>query len=427
LTSWDKISQIDASHFERGAAYVAVNAIRKDDMQAHIFRTHDFGRTWEEIVTGMEGSGPVNVVREDVKQQGLLFAGTEREVYFSYNDGDSWQSLRLNMPASSIRDLVVHNNDLVIGTHGRSIWILDNFIPLRELKDASSEKVHLFKPSMATRVRFNMFSDTPFPPEEPTGQNPPDGAIIDYMLTAVANRVTLEIQDQQEHIIAKFSSEDKVEELDSTKFQHPTYWLRPPPQLSTTLGHHRFIWNLRYQTPHGANRAFSIAAVIHDTPSDPVGPFVHPGNYVVRLTVDGKVQEHNIEVRLDPRSKINEKSLQKQTQGALQCYNNYNILQDIRESIDRKLNSQTIWKKGKKEVLEAFRGQGNPSGADIVYSSISETTLDKETVVGIQEKFLFVMELLQSADDEPTTQNMKALEILDNRLKEMIAKWNQLH
>jgi len=282
LTSWDKISQIDASHFEKGTAYIAVNAIRKDDMKPHIYSTQDFGETWEEIVNGMEGSGPVNVVREDVKQKGLLFAGTEREVYFSNDKGESWQSLRLNMPASSIRDLVVHENDLVIGTHGRSIWILDDFSPLRELNIVSSKKVHLFQPSMATRVRFNMFSDTPLPPEEPTGKNPPDGAIIDYMLNEEGNTVTLEILDQKGNSISKFSNKDKEEELDSTKFQHPTYWLRPQERLGTTLGQHRFVWNLRYQSPKNAERSFSIAAVIHDTPSDPIGPFVHPGTYTVR-------------------------------------------------------------------------------------------------------------------------------------------------
>ncbi|MGB5553514.1 MAG: glycoside hydrolase, partial [Flavobacteriaceae bacterium] len=169
LTSWDKISQIDAGHFEKGTAYIAVNAIRKDDMKPHIFKTHDFGKTWIEVVTGMNPSGPVNVVREDHKQKGLLFAGTEREVYFSNDDGATWHSLRMNMPASSIRDLVLHENDLVIGTHGRSIWILDDFSPLRELGKESAQNSYLFEPSLATRVRHNMFADTPLPPEEPTG------------------------------------------------------------------------------------------------------------------------------------------------------------------------------------------------------------------------------------------------------------------
>ncbi len=188
LTSWDKISQIDAGHFQKGTAYIAVNAIRKDDQQPYIFKTHDYGKTWTEITNGMNPSGPVNVVREDNKETGLLFAGTEREVYFSNDDGANWQSLRMNMPATSIRDLVVHDNDLVIGTHGRSIWILDNYSPLRELTKANSGKSYLFKPALATRVRDNMFGDTPLPPEEPGGQNPPDGAILDYHLQGTAKK-----------------------------------------------------------------------------------------------------------------------------------------------------------------------------------------------------------------------------------------------
>ncbi len=426
LTSWDKVSQIDASHFEKGTAYIAVNAIRKDDMRPHIYKTHDFGTTWEEIVTGMEGSGPVNVVREDTKQPGLLFAGSEREVYFSYDDGVSWQSLRLNMPASSIRDLVIHDNDLVIGTHGRSIWILDDFSPLRELNSVSTQKMHLFKPSTATRVRYNMFSDTPLPPEEPTAQNPPDGAIIDYFLNSEVNSVILEIQDQNGHTISKFSNKDRLEELDSTNYQYPTYWIRSQEHLKTTTGHHRFVWNLRYQTMRGTDRSYSIAAVIHDTPSEPVGPYVHPGTYLVKLTVDGEIQEHPIDVRLDPRVEISANGLLQQTEGALQCYNSYNTLQDIREEIDRFLNSSKKIKKGRKEALEAFRGNGNAGAQDIVYSSISNTHLDKETIVGLQEKFLFVMEILGSADAQPTTQNLDALKILDNRLKEMIDRWNDI-
>jgi len=427
LTSWDKISQIDASHFEKGTAYIAVNAIRKDDMHPHIFKTNDFGTTWVEIVSEMEGSGPVNVVREDGKQQGLLFAGSEREVYFSNDDGQSWQSLRLNMPASSIRDLVIHDNDLVIGTHGRSIWILDDFSLLRELSKTGSKKSHLFQPSIATRVRFNMFSDTPLPPEEPTGKNPPDGAILDYHLNSQAKTVTLEILDQEGQLIHKFSSDDDIEKLDSTRFQHPTYWIRPQQRLSTSIGHHRFVWNLRHQNPRGANSSFSIAAVLKDTPSDPVGPFVHPGSYTVRLHVDGELQEHKIQIRMDPRSNMAETALQLQTIGSLQCFNSYHVLQGIREDIDKQLETKLRWRKGQKEAWEAFRGQGNPSGTDIVYSSISQSTLDKETIVGLQEKFLYVMEILQSADEQPTRQNVKALTILEQRFNEMVSKWNELN
>ncbi|NJN42551.1 MAG: glycoside hydrolase, partial [Flammeovirgaceae bacterium] len=181
LSSWDKVSQIDAGHFDINTAYIAINAIRKDDMRPHIYKTNDAGKTWTRIVSGLHEMGPVNVIRVDPKQKGLLFAGTERQVYFSIDDGENWNSLRMNMPATSIRDLVIHEDDLVIGTHGRSIWVLDNISALREMTMVvESKSSALFSPVQATRVRFNMFTDTPFPPEEPTGQNPPDGAILDY-------------------------------------------------------------------------------------------------------------------------------------------------------------------------------------------------------------------------------------------------------
>ena len=184
-------------------------------MRAHIFRTHDSGASWSEVVRGLENAGPVNVVREDPRRAGLLFAGTERAVYFSIDDGANWQSLRMNMPASSIRDLVIHENDLVVGTHGRSIWILDGMTPLREIAAAPSAGTpYLFAPGPATRVRWNMFLDTPLPPEEPAGENPPDGAILDYYLKESASRVTLEVLDGDE-VVRKFSSDDAPERLES--------------------------------------------------------------------------------------------------------------------------------------------------------------------------------------------------------------------
>jgi len=287
LRAWDKVSQIDAGHFDSQTAYIAINAIRRDDMRPHIYRMHDGGATWIRIVNGLPEMGPVNVVREDPQQPGLLFAGTEREVYFSADDGDHWQSLRMNMPASSIRDLVIHENDLVIGTHGRSIWILDNFSSLREMAKATTASAHLFGPPLATRVRWNMFSDTPLPPEEPAGQNPPDGAILDYYLNRHAKEVRLEIVNAKNDLVRRFTSSDKLEMIDTTAIPHPTYWIRPPQSLSTSPGHHRFVWDLRHEPPPGSEREFAIAAVYRNTPSAPVGPFVHPGLYTVRLAVDG--------------------------------------------------------------------------------------------------------------------------------------------
>ena len=427
LKSWDKIAQIDAGHFDVNTAYIAVNAIRKDDMKPHVFKTHDGGTTWTEIVKGMHDMGPVNVVREDPAQKGLLYAGTEREVYFSIDDGANWQSLRMNMPASSIRDLVIKNNDLVVGTHGRSIWILDNISSLRELAKAStSESGYLFTPAKAIRVRDNMFSDTPLPPEEPTGKNPPDGAILDYHLSKAAAEVTLEILNVSGVVIRKFSNLDKPEELDTTAMQYPTYWFRPEQKIGTESGHHRFVWDLHYASPRGSSRQHSIAAVYQNTPTGPMGPYVAPGTYTVRLTVDGKAMEQLLEVVLDPRSKISEADLKLQTDYSMMCYKAYHELQDLRESIEAQLNGKKKLKKAQYTSLRDMVGEGKPENPDIQYGSIYETTLDRETIVGLQDKFLHMQLLFQTADVKPTTQAMEAVKKLVLRKEEMVKKREEL-
>ncbi len=420
LSSWDKISQVDAGHFDKQTAYIAVNAIRKDDMEPHIFKTKDGGRSWERIVTGLHQMGPVNVVREDPYQPGLLFAGTERTVYFSIDDGENWQSLRMNMPASSIRDLVIKDDDLVVGTHGRSIWILDNISPLRELAKMPGDN-YLFAPPLATRVRWNMFSDTPLPPEEPTGQNPPDGAILDYYLAKDVEEIRLEILDGDGNIIRKYSSKDPVENIDSTLLPHPTYWIRPPQQLSTTMGHHRFTWDLRYEPPRGARQQYSIAAVYKATPSGPHGPFVYPGDYKIRLIIDGSVTERSVKVRIDPRVEITDEDLNMQNEYSLVCYRGYHDLQEIREMIDSILGE----KPGNRK-LKALRGSGDPSSPDVLYSSIYQAEPRNETVVGLQRKFLYLMDVMQGADARPTSQMIRGVGILQESLQEIGSRWEKL-
>ncbi|MCI0696909.1 glycoside hydrolase [candidate division KSB1 bacterium] len=426
LRAWDKVSQIDAGHFDVQTAYIAINAIRRDDMRPHIYRTHDGGTSWTRIVTGLPEMGPVNVVHEDPKQPGLLFAGTERTVYFSMDDGGYWQSLRMNMPASSIRDLVIHENDLVIGTHGRSIWILDNFSPLREMAKAAAMSTYLFAPTQATRVRWNMFSDTPLPPEEPAGQNPPDGAILDYYLSRSVKEVRLEIVNGKGETVRRFVSSDKMEVIDTTAMPHPTYWIRPPQVLTTTPGHHRFVWNLRHIPPPGSAREFAIAAVYRNTPSAPGGPFVHPGRYAVRLTVDGTVLERPLDVRLDPRVNINAADLQLQTDYSLACYNGYLRLQTIRESIDAALQNPAMQRNAKRlEALQALRGSGLPGNPDLLYGSITAVSADKETIVGLQNKFLYLLNVFQSADVRPTQQTIAGVKTLEEMIEALVRRWEE--
>ena len=414
LRAWDKVSQVDAGHFDTNTAYIAVNAIRRDDMRPHIYKTHDGGRTWTRIVSGINPMGPVNVVREDPKKAGLLFAGTEREVVFSVDDGTNWQSLRMNMPATSIRDLVIKEDDLVIGTHGRSIWIMDGIMPLREL--AGMKGPSLFTPGRATRVRWNMFSDTPLPPEEPTGQNPPEGAILDYYLPREAKSVTLEIVSAGGEVIRKYSSADEPERIDPATLPYPTYWIRPHRAVGTTAGHHRFAWDLRYAPPRGARRAHSIAAIYRDTPSGPRGPFVHPGSYTVRLTVDGVVQQRPLEVRLDPRVKIAEADLRSQTDASLACYRAYHELQEIREAIDARPADA-------RKALMPLRGNGEPEDDDVLYGNATAVSPDRETIVGLQQKFIFMLTLLQGADARPTPQALAGLRELQKTLTAVKARW----
>jgi photosystem II stability/assembly factor-like uncharacterized protein len=306
LTAWSKIAQLDASHFDPNGVYAAVNRFRLDDLHPYIYRTHDGGQTWEKITTGLPDDAAVNVVREDPVRQGLLFAGTERAIYVSFNDGDSWQSLQLNLPATSMRDLVIHNDDIVVGTHGRSFWILDDITPLRQLNEQiAAARAFLFKPGIAYRVRRNVNTDTPLPPEEPAGKNPPDGAIIDYTLQSAAPAaVKLQILDASGKIVRAFSSTDKpeatTEEL-GKELNVPLYWIRPPQILSDAAGQHRFVWDLRTPPPASLRHEYPISAIVHDTPRLPVGPAVMPGVYTVKLEVAGQTFSQPLEIKMDPR------------------------------------------------------------------------------------------------------------------------------
>ncbi|HVI08080.1 MAG TPA: glycoside hydrolase, partial [Candidatus Binatia bacterium] len=274
LKPWSKVSIIEASHFEAGTAYAAINTFRLDDLRPHIYRTRDFGKSWEEIAKGMAGNSPTNTVREDPARKGLLFAGTETTVYVSFDDGDNWQPLQLNLPHTSMRDLTIHGDDLVVGTHGRSFWVLDDITPLRQINpEMASAAVTLFAPQEAVRFRWNRNTDTPLPPEVPAGKNPPDGAIIDYYLSAAsAKPVTLEILDGQNHLVRRYSSTDQPEPLDKIAASNPIpmYWVRLAQILSGAAGMHRFVWDLHYPEPETLHREFPISAIVHDTPQLPV-------------------------------------------------------------------------------------------------------------------------------------------------------------
>ena len=316
LTSWSKVSMIDASRFDNNTAYVAVNRIRCDDMTPHIYKTTDGGITWKKIINGLPNE-PINTVREDAVRKGLLFAGSENAVYFSLDAGENWQSLRLNMPATSIRDLVIKDDDIVIGTHGRSFWILDNITPLRQLKINTPTATTLYKPQQAIRVRWNMNTDTPLPPEEPAGENPPDGAVIDYYLNNNEEVVQLDIFNDKGALVRSFSNMDTLYNIPDVNI--PLYWIRPQQILSAKQGAHRFLWDMKYN-PLNVPVEYPMTAVIHNTAPVATAPWVMPGNYTVKLTVKGKVYTQNLAIKMDPRVKTPIAQLQKQHDLSVICY-----------------------------------------------------------------------------------------------------------
>ncbi len=332
IKAWTRIFNMDAGHFDAKTAYAAANTLRLDDMNPHFWRTHDGGKTWTEIDSGIAPGAVANSIREDPRKKGLLYAATDTQVWVSFNDGDQWQSLRLDMPAISVRDIQVKDDascmcsDLVAGTHGRGFWILDDVTPLRQAADAAAaSNGYLFKPATAVRVRFATNDPTPWPPEVLAGENPPPGAIIDYYLPSAASEVKLEILNAQQKVIRRYSSKDPVRNPDPVtdrvaydKFCQqnpaapdcalPLYWVAPQMVIKTAAGMHRFIWDMHYD-PIGAGGGGrggggGNGAVPHRTYPGVNSPWVAPGSYSVRLTADGHSQTQPIVVKLDPRVKV---------------------------------------------------------------------------------------------------------------------------
>ncbi|MFN8571101.1 MAG: hypothetical protein U0132_03525 [Gemmatimonadaceae bacterium] len=304
LTPWAKVSIIEASHFDTLTAYAAVNTLRLDDLRPHILRTTDGGRSWTEIVTGIDSGATINAVREDPKQRGLLFAGSETQVWMSFDNGAHWQTLRNNMPATSIRDLVIKDDDLVIGTHGRGFWILDDITPLRQLAAVvAAGRAAVLRPQLATRVRYSMYTDTPIPPDEPRSLNPPDGALLHYYLPTDARELRLEILDAAGRVVRSYHKGVNADPDPRDQGNWPDYWIRPSPNLEPSAGLHRFAWDMHHERPQGVSFSYPISAIPGQTVPEPLGPWAAPGMYTVRLTVDGVALNQPLSVRLDPRVK----------------------------------------------------------------------------------------------------------------------------
>jgi photosystem II stability/assembly factor-like uncharacterized protein len=431
LKPWWKVSIMDASHFDKQTAYAAINTLRLDDMRPHLFRTHDGGKTWKEIDNGIPDGAPTDVIREDTVRKGLLFAGSETQVWVSLDDGDHWQSLRLNMAATSIRDLQIKGDDLIAGTHGRGYMVLDDITPLRQIDpETAKANAYLFEPQVALRIRSNMNPPTPWPPEMANGKNPPDGAIIDYYLGAKAGGpVTLEIADGAGKLVRRYSSADVVADLDPD-YPVPLYWARQPRGLSAEPGQHRFLWDMRYAPAPGiVSGPDAGQAVPGDTPSVPTSPFVMAGDYTVKLTAGGKTYTRPLKIVMDPRVKTAVADLQAQFDLSKQMYDG---LVEVATGIDEidVLRQQLKKQKPKGESeeaaeafdkkLEAVEGHSSPGGRGAVSSS------GPPTLLAVRSQLNRLQHEMQSADVAPTAAMVVACAATRRQLADAMVRWNTL-
>jgi photosystem II stability/assembly factor-like uncharacterized protein len=389
LTPWSKVAQVDASRTDDETAFVAVTRFRLDDLRPYVYVTRDSGASWRLAVDGLPNQ-PVNAVRQDPFEPALLYAATENGVYASFDAGAHWQSLQLGLPHTSVRDVIVHENDAIVATHGRGFWILDDVSPLRDLARMNGSPfagaprgIYLFAPPRAYRVRRSVNTDTPLPPEEPAGQNPPDGAILDYALASSAHRVVLTIYDDRRRVVRRYASDDPepaaIPDLDK-----PAYWERPFRRPSTAAGMHRFVWDLREPPPHAAGQDLPISAVPRDTPRVPEGALVVPGSFSVALDVDGVITERSLVIAMDPRVSISPAALRDQ----------YSLAHALAVLMDRSFAGANAAKTaGNAKAAEAFTALNDGAAA--------------------------LLDTIDGADAPPTSQASAAVATLRSRLEQV--------
>lgn len=458
IKPWTRIYNMDAGHFDTRTAYAAANTLRIDDPNPHFWRTHDGGKSWTEIDNGIAPGAVANSIREDPRVPGLLYGATDTQVWVSFDDGDHWESLRLDMPAVSVRDLEVKDDagclcsDLVAGTHGRGFWILDDVTPLRQAAAARAAKeAYLFTPEPALRVRFGTNDPTPWPPELAAGENPPPGGIIDYYLASAASGpVALDILDTTGAVVRSYSSDDstltpdpgvEAEEYNEICEGHtaaadcdvPLYWAAPQMRLSTEAGMHRFSWDLRFD-PIGERGpgADNGAAVPHHTYPAGEAPWAPPGRYTVRLTVGGKHYTAPITLHLDPRVKTSAPALAQAAAltremylGARQAHEDAERARALSAEL-RKMNGDGV--AGLMAQLDSlapaapaggrggFRGRGRRGGGG----------KGAPTLESVSGGMFGAAMAMQEADLGPTAENVAACSRARADAAPVLRKWNAL-
>jgi len=433
LGDWSMISLIEASHFDAATAYAAIDRHQVDDFHPYIFRTHDSGKTWQNSAAGLPAQVYVHVVREDPVRKGLLFAGTETGVYVSFDDGDHWQPLQLNLPGASIRDIAIHGDDLIVATHGRSFWILDDLEPLREWDERlASADAHLFHPQNALRIRRTENHDTPLPLETPVGENPPGGAVIDYYLkTPIDGEVAIEIRDVAGSLVRRFSSERNSKPVHEPP-AFPENWLPAEAPVSKLAGAHRFVWDLRYPRPVALRDEYSIGAVIgRGTVAEPEGPLALPGEYEVRLIVAGKTYKQPLQVKMDPRVQVPGDDLAKQLELQLRisgdltkATNTYREIADVRAQLHA-VKARVAGNASAKSLLPAIGEFDNRAGA-IAGRTDEAWPSSSEGLTHLDGSLASLENSAGSADSAPTAQSYAAFELFDKNLQDKLSKWDEL-
>jgi len=471
IKPWTRIFNIEAGHFNPQTAYAAANTLRLDDLNPHFYRTHDGGKTWTEIDTGIAPGSPVNSIREDPRQPGLLYGATDTQVWVSFDDGDHWQSLRLDMPAISVRDLTVKDDptclcaDLVAATHGRGFYILDDVTPLRQaaaIRAAQAEgAAYLVKPVTAVRVRFGMNDPTPWPPEVPAGENPPPGAILDYFLASDASGpVKIEVLDAAGHVVRTYSSTDPVRSPDpatdpvaynklcqetpsAPDCGLPLYWPAPPMVVSARAGMHRVWWDMRYQAigEGGGQRGGGGAggAVPHRTYPSSGAPWAAPGSYTVRLTVDGKSYTQPIVLKLDPRVKTAPADLARLASLTTEMYDGaraaratYTLARALSSQLDGGTGDGVATFKAAVDALapaaagggagaRGGRGGAGAGAGPARGGAEAPPTLDR-----VSAAMLAAAMAMQGAEAAPTAREVAACATARTQLATVMARWTKL-
>jgi photosystem II stability/assembly factor-like uncharacterized protein len=407
LPAWGAVTDVDPSALDTNTAYAAVDLHRLDRFEPLAYRTHDGGKTWTRITNGLPTGEYVAVVRADPVKRGLLYAGTDRGVYVSFDDGEGWQPLSLNLPTAWVRDLLVHDSDLIAGTQGRGIWILDDVEPLREL-GASLPRMpaHLFTPSTAIRIREDENKgDTPPPPTTPLGENPPTGAVLDYWIgDGMSGPVTLSVRDAAGRVVRRFSSEDPPDTIPAEFRYFEAAWVGKAYRVSAAPGMHRFVWDLRLPRPKALSYEYSIAAIWQvGTPLEPRGPLVLPGRYTVTLGAGGKEHSAPLVVRLDPRVHVNQVALAAQLAFVQAMDSTLNAAVAAHEAIVRALENRSALAPAVADSLAGI--DGGPNGI----ASVAGTLASLVTAV-------------QGADGAPTQGDRDAFREYRAQLARLVAR-----